>query len=328
MSKAAIANLLVRVHAFAPFRFLNRSKLPVLMYHRFSEGEEFGKTSRRTFEKHLRYLTRHYKVLPLSEAVTCIHEGVELPNRSAVITVDDGYRDFFDVGFPVLRDFRVPATIYVVTEFTTGDCWIWTDRARYILSKTAETRLDFRINGKAFNAALGDAGSRLSVAGSVNTELKKMSDADKDLCLTELSNVLKVSVPSAPPDEFSALTWDHARKLSADRIEIGSHTRTHPILTNVDSARLEVELQESMIAIQHKLQQDTIHFCYPNGNVSQRERDAAEAAGYASAVTTEIKLCENGSDPFLIPRIDAEPELHRFVQATSGFDEVKGGRWW
>jgi peptidoglycan/xylan/chitin deacetylase (PgdA/CDA1 family) len=259
----------------------------------------------------------------LTEAVARICGGGKLPERSAVITIDDGYHDFYNIAFPVLKRFGVPATIYLVTEFVAGNCWIWTDKARYILSRTSTDKLAFEINGKAFDKVLGKAESRLALAALLNSELKELSDEEKEVRLDELSNHLNVSVPDHPPGEYSALSWDQTRGFGAEGIEIGSHTATHPILTNVDSARLECELNKSKTAIQTELGSDTIHFCYPNGNVSPRERHAAEAAGYASAVTTEIRLCENSEDPFLIPRIDAEPELHRLVQATSGFDRFK-----
>ncbi len=323
MSKAAVANFLVRVNAFAPFRFLNRSKLLVLMYHRFSRGEEIGRTSSLTFEAHLKYLTRHYNVLSMTDASECIRKGVAFPRRSAVITIDDGYRDFYDIAFPILKNYQVPATIYVVTDFVGGRGWIWTDKARYILGKTASERLDVQIDGKKFDKEPGDPRSRLITAGALNSELKKLADQEKENYLGELALAAKVSVPELPPDEYSAFNWDQAREMSAAGIEIGSHTATHPILTNVDDRRLERELEDSKAAIQSEIGSDAPHFCYPNGDVSERERDAAASAGYASAVTTEIKLCENSADNFLIPRIDAEPEIHRFVQATSGFDRLK-----
>lgn len=323
MSRSAIASVLVHANAFAPFRFVNRSKLPVLMYHRFSEAEEFGKTSRRAFEKHLRYLTRHYKVISLSEAVSHIRDGSKLPERSAVITIDDGYRDFYHTAFPVLKNFGLPATIYLVTEFTAGNCWIWTDKARYVLNRTQIETLDFQVGRTHFCRVLGDAESRLLAAGSLNSELKKIPDDEKNSFLTELSNALKVPIPDIPPDDYAALNWDDAKEIASAGIEIGSHTAAHAILTNVDDGRLEHELHNSKDRIQNEIGTGLVHFCYPNGDVSERERQAAESAGYASAVTTELKLCENGSDLFLIPRIDAEPEMPRFIQATSGFDAFK-----
>ncbi len=323
MSKAAAAKLLARANAFAPFRFLNRSKLPVLMYHRFSKGEETDKTSRRTLERHLQYVIRHYKVISLSDAVACIRNGEKFPTRSAVITVDDGYHDFSDVAFPVLKELGIPATIYLVTEFVSGNCWIWTDKARHILLETTSDRLHLRLNNTMLSARLGDRESRLRAAGSVNSELKKLSDEDKDSRLLELAAALKVEVPETPPSEFSAMTWDQARRMASAGIEIGSHTATHPILTNVDMGRLEQELSESRAAIAREVGVEPVHFCYPNGNVTRRERDAAESAGYMSAVTTEIRLSNRAEDRFLLPRIDAEPDLHRLAQSTSGFDALK-----
>jgi peptidoglycan/xylan/chitin deacetylase (PgdA/CDA1 family) len=323
MNRAAVANMLVRTNAFAPFRFLNRNKLLILMYHRFSETEEFGKTSVKTFERHLEYLTRHYSVLPMSEAVTRMKNGDSFPPRSAVITIDDGYQDFFDAAFPVLQKFNFPATIYIVTEFVNQKCWIWTDKARYLLINGEKDRLEFKIDSKVFDPKLSDRTSRLAAAGSVNSELKKLPDEEKNTVLHELGRKMGVEIPEVPVLEFSALNWDEVRELAKAGIEVGSHTAAHPILTNVDADRLKRELSVSKVAIEENLQREAPHFCYPNGNVSAREREAVAAAGYGSAVTTELRLCDKEADPFLLPRIDAEPELHRFVQSTSGFDRLK-----
>ena len=323
MDKTRLAGLLVRANAFAPFRYFNRTKLPVLMYHRFSESEEFGKTSRRNLRQHLVYLTKHYKVVSLTEAVSSLVQGRSLPVRSAVITIDDGYSDFYETAFPVLKEFSVPATLYVVTDFVGGKCWIWTDVARFILleAKVGEVRL--QIDGKLIEKSLDGVESRLRAAGSINSELKKLPVAEKDGVLIDLAKSMKVEVPAVPPATFAPLRWDQAREMAGSGIEIGSHTVSHPILTNVDAPRLDTELRNSRSEIENELQRENIHFCYPNGNVSERERNAVEKAGYASAVTTQISLCENGADKFLIPRIDAEPQLQRFVQATSGFDSFK-----
>lgn len=293
------------------------------MYHRFSANEEFGKTSRTTFETHLRYIKNHYRVLSLTEAVSHLNNQTSLPSRSAVITVDDGYRDFYEIVFPILDRFSMPATLYAVTDFIDGADWIWTDKARFILICTDKVVLDFSIGGKTFRRPLDDLESRLAAAGKINSELKMLSDDEKNEVLVEFSKAMNVEIPVLPTDEFGPFNWENAREMEKGGVTIGSHTRSHPILTNVDTDRLGAELRTSRSLIQNKLQKEEVHFCYPNGNVSPRERDAVEAAGYASAVTTEIRLCENIEDKFLIPRIDAEPELHRFVQATSGFDRFK-----
>lgn len=323
MLKTRALNFLTRSNAFALARFLNRHRFPILMYHRFSRKEEFGKTSQTTFESHLNYLTKHYRLISLDELVEYGHKGESVPPRSVAITIDDGYRDFYDVAFPVLKKFDLPATLYVVTGFIDGKNWIWTDKARYICGNTAVKRCEIIIGGKKIELRLSDSHSRLEAAGSINSELKKMPDEEKDSMLLDFASRMGVTVPNLPSDEFGPLGWDKAREMLEDKIYIGSHTANHPILTNVSDDALEMELRMSKSTLEEKLQTASVHFCYPNGNVSKRERDAAEQAGYVSAVTTELRLCENGDDLFSLPRIDAEPEMHRFVQATSGFDRLK-----
>ena len=323
MLKTKALDFLARANAFAPFRFLNRHRFPILMYHRFSRNEEFGKTSQATFESHLNYLTKHYEIISLDELIEYGRNGESVPPRSAAITIDDGYRDFYDIAFPVLKKFNVPATFYLVTSFIDGKNWIWTDKARYILGTTTVERCELMVGPKKIKTRLSDTESRLKAAGLINTELKKMPEEEKDSMLLELASRMEVTIPDLPSDDFKPLGWDEAREMLNDKIDIGSHTANHPILTNINDDVLEMELRMSRSTLKEKLQKESLHFCYPNGNVSKRERDAAEKAGYASAVTTELRLCENEDDTFLLPRIDAESEMHRFVQATSGFDRLK-----
>ena len=271
MSKAAIANLLLRARAFALFRYLNRAKLPVLMYHRFSQTEEYGKTSRNTLEAHLKYLTRHYKVISLREAVARISDGGRMPEGAAVITVDDGYRDFYEVAFPLFKQFEVPATLYVVTDFIGGKCWIWTDVARFIVTRSEKDKIDLSIGERTIKRNLDGLESRLSAAAEVNSELKKLPDDRKDEILTAIAGSMSVTVPTLPPTNYAPLDWEKARELQANGIDIGSHTVSHPILTNVDSPRLAAEIQTSKAEIKDKLQKEEVHFCYPNGNASERE---------------------------------------------------------
>lgn len=322
MIKQTALNLLVSADFFSVFRYVNRARLPILMYHRFSEVEEWGKTSRKTFETHLKYLTRHYKIISLSDAVKYLKEG-NLPKRCAVLTIDDGYRDFYDIAFPVLKNFEVPAALYVVTAFLDGKSWIWTDKARYLLTKTNDDRLSFAVGARSFDEKLGAHNARLALAGKINSELKTLPDNEKDGVLNDLAHSLSVDLADVPPFEFGPISWDHAREMSFAGIEIGSHTVNHPILTNVDPDALSDELSTSRYILQNNLQIDKLHFCYPNGNGSKRERDAAENAGYESAVTTEIRICEPSDDRFLLPRIDAEPQIERLIQSTSGFDAFK-----
>jgi peptidoglycan/xylan/chitin deacetylase (PgdA/CDA1 family) len=132
-----------------------------------------------------------------------------------------------------------------------------------------------------------------------------------------------VSLPDTPPAEFAAIDWDQAREMDQSVVEIGSHTATHPILTNVDAERLERELSESRARLEDELHRRVDLFCYPNGSLNAEVRQAVRRAGYMCAVTSDPGFNDDRSDVFALRRISTEADLPRFIQSTSGFERLK-----
>src|SRR5262245_8528847 len=130
--KKALLNLMRVSGAFATFRLANRGKVLILMYHRFSNQDDGEATSAQTLRDQLTYLTSHYRIVPLSCVAKLIISGETIPPGLAVITIDDGYRDVYEIAFPILREFQVPATLFVVTDFIEEKAWLWTDKLKFI----------------------------------------------------------------------------------------------------------------------------------------------------------------------------------------------------
>jgi glycosyltransferase involved in cell wall biosynthesis len=93
--------------------------VPVLMYHAFSEGEENDRyvISRRRFAQHLRLLRAlRYRVLDFAELTRMLAAGEAPPERSVVLTIDDGYADNLAIALPLLKRHRSPATVFLVSQ--------------------------------------------------------------------------------------------------------------------------------------------------------------------------------------------------------------------
>ena len=91
------------------------------VYHRFGD-DRFPSTNISTtdFESHLKWLSaNNYQVLTLSDALSYLKND-SIVRNTAVITVDDGYKSFYSNGFPLLKKYKIPATLFINTETVGG----------------------------------------------------------------------------------------------------------------------------------------------------------------------------------------------------------------
>jgi peptidoglycan/xylan/chitin deacetylase (PgdA/CDA1 family) len=312
--------------AFDLMRLASRRRALILTYHRFSLSEgrnEDGKTSSRQFAEQLEYLMKYYEVVPLSRIVELINRQEPLPPHLAAITIDDGYRDAYHVAYPLLRRYGVPATVFVVTEFTGGRTWIWTDKARFLTRQAEPQWLSAKIKSSELWLELNGAGSRRNASERINSILKQLPDEAKEEAIERLAGALGVVLPETPPEEFSAATWDQVLEMEANGIEIGSHTRTHPILTRINDECLKQELHDSRSRLEEVLGHRVEQFCYPNGDNDERVQCEVARAGYRIAVTCVGGLNDRGDDPLTLRRVHTERDLAHFIQSTSGFEHAK-----
>jgi len=321
--KKAFLNLMNHAGAFAPFRMANRNKALIVTYHRFSETGNSLTTSARLLAQQLEYLTTHYRILPLSELARHLASGTKLPSSVAAITIDDGYRDCYEIAFPLLRRYKVPAALFVVTGFTDQRAWMWTDKLRYLLPRAETSTLETRVNGALLQVRLSGVQSRFVLADCINSVLKSLPDEAKDDSIAEIAYSLGVELPDSPPPEFDSVNWDQVREMNSAGIEIGSHTLTHPILTNVGSVRVRRELTESRERIEEIIGNPVGLFCYPNGGFNTAIKREVARAGYRCAVTCEPGFNEASADHLALRRIHTEPDLAHFAQSTSGFEQAK-----
>lgn len=99
--------------------------LPILMYHFFyneKEGEK-GPDSNwmeiSDFEIQMKYLSENNYYFPSWEEINDYLDGkVDLPEKSVVISVDDGDLSFFKLAVPILQKYNIIATSFVVTSWS------------------------------------------------------------------------------------------------------------------------------------------------------------------------------------------------------------------
>jgi peptidoglycan/xylan/chitin deacetylase (PgdA/CDA1 family) len=104
--------------------------------------------------------------------------------------------------------------------------------------------------------------------------------------------------------ELRCMSWDQLRKLSERGWEIGSHTCSHPHLTEIGEEQAAAELRASRAACEEELQRSCTALAYPFGSYDATVMEIVGAAGYRAAVTLDERIAEplRGRGPLEIPR--------------------------
>lgn len=101
--------------------YLSENGLPVLMYHFFYDKnvtmpKDDNWIDISAFEEQMKYLADNNYYYPTWEEVEDYIDGkTELPEKSVVITVDDGDPSFFELAVPIIQKYNVKATSFVIT---------------------------------------------------------------------------------------------------------------------------------------------------------------------------------------------------------------------
>ena len=95
----------------------NKVNIPVLMYHSidYEKGNEL-RVPKETFEKHMEWLHKKgFNTLTMKEYYNAISTGKQVPKKAILITFDDGYKDNYTNGLPVMKRYKMKGTIFVIT---------------------------------------------------------------------------------------------------------------------------------------------------------------------------------------------------------------------
>jgi peptidoglycan/xylan/chitin deacetylase (PgdA/CDA1 family) len=277
--------------------------------------------------RELAYVARHFTVMPLEEALERLLKHT-LPDRVAVVTFDDGARNFATHAAPVLREFNMPAAVFLATRFLGTGETLWPDRLWLALAHTNATRVDLGVLGLGAFTLQSASDRGLAYTAAVG-RLKDLPDEDRVRGVEAITTALS-PYDSHDPGPFRLLTWDEVRDLMRDGLfSFFPHSATHPILSRCPDQEVEQEISESCAAIERELGQAARVFAYPNGRMQDfddRARTVLERIGVRWALATIPGFASADSDPLALPRIAIGSDLSfaQFRLLVSGAPRVGG----
>jgi peptidoglycan/xylan/chitin deacetylase (PgdA/CDA1 family) len=219
-----------------------------------------------TFERQVHWLASHYTIVTLDEIVDRVVRREPLRGLAA-ITFDDGYAGVFEHAWPLLRELRIPATVFLV--------------------------------------AAAHSGSERSYWWDDPDVLQVYSPQNERRWLTTLrgDGQAIVSAPRPAPAWCRPAPWSAIAAAAREGLGIGAHSATHRALPTLSDDELEREIVESRRAIYERSGVDPVLFAYPYGLWDERVRDAVARAGYRAAFTLGADHRTRPHDPWTLPRL-------------------------
>jgi peptidoglycan/xylan/chitin deacetylase (PgdA/CDA1 family) len=249
------------------------------------------------FDSQMRVLREYFHPLPLLDAVERLHAGA-LPDGAVCVTFDDGYADNEIYAMPVLKKYRIPATVFVSTGFLNGGR-MWNDSVIEVLRSYKDEVLDLReLDLDCYT--LRSTEQRLDAVDSILRQIKHF-DPQKRIALAD---EIQKRGPKLPDDLM--LTDAQIQSLAHNGVTIGAHTVNHPILSSISGETARSEIQESKQYLETLLQEPIDVFAYPNGrpelDYTNEHRNLVSELGFKVAVSTHWGVSTTQSDRYQLPR--------------------------
>jgi peptidoglycan/xylan/chitin deacetylase (PgdA/CDA1 family) len=283
--------------------------LRVLTYHRIGDPTDtpdldplLVSATPEAFGLQMAHLRRWYHPVGIEEIIEAFETGRRLPSRSVHVTVDDAYRDFRDVAWPILRREGIPVTVFVPTAYPGAlDRSFWWDRLhRESVGRDGwSERLRQVVRARALSVPGRD--DHMDVRAILRRLPHGTADSVMDQAYEEVvSNGGGRTVETLAP---AVLGWDDLRELQREGVSFGAHTRHHVALPCVDLASIRVEIRRSLADLTRELGPSRWPIAYPYGMCNATVARIAHEEGCILGFTGEDGLNRPGTtDPLRMRR--------------------------
>lgn len=276
--------------------------IPVLMYHHVSPSPGLVTVSPATFHAQMAWLAKHnYRSIGTDDLAAFL-AGKPLPEKSVMITFDDGYLDNYLYAHPVLQAFGLKAVLFVITG------WLG----------EGEPRRPSHHHSRKVGA--GETVDHPSPTPSHRVCMEKIAAGQADEVMLRWSEVAEMH--------------------KAGSFEFHSHTHTHQrwdrLIDDPQARRIKLaeDLAASRAALATHLGAVSSHLCWPQGYFDADYQAVAHSAGFTHLYTVNKETCTAKTSVAAIPRVVVKDRadgwfgrrlwLYRHPQLTRAYLALRG----
>jgi peptidoglycan/xylan/chitin deacetylase (PgdA/CDA1 family) len=286
----------------------------VLNYHRVGDGSGslfdrgLWSADAEAFARQVRFCRSHTDVISPDDLP---HVLDRRRGRYVLFTFDDGYRDNYEVAFPILKAERVAATFFIATGFVDAPRLPWWDEIAWMVRTSRRERI--MLPGWLPAAVPFDEPDR---EGAVRTLLQAYKAMPVESTGGFLAAIAAEAGTGRCAPEVSRelwMTWSMLRAMQSAGMTIAGHTMGHPVLARASRERQRDEISGCAARLAAELGGPMRCFSYPVGGLSAFDsvtRECLREAGvrYAFSYYGGFRRF-SGWDDYDIRRVPVESYL-------------------
>ncbi len=227
--------------------------------------------------------SKQYDFIGIDRLVEILENGEEA-KKQIVLTVDDGYRDIYEIACPIFRKHNVPFTVYVTTSFPERTALLWWYALEDLIARNDEIFLG---DGRIFSC--GTENDKINSFIKIREIIIRLGGGRG--FKNGLGEIFKnYQIDWRGKCDELALDWGHIKELSKNPLAtIGSHTKNHYVLKTLAYEEALEEMSGGNEILELKTGKKVNHFSFPFGGrdaVGGREIEITGKTGIKTALTT------------------------------------------
>ncbi len=288
MVRQGMFNLLYKLGAAKILRSSKKDELTILNLHRISPERDFfwNPITPAHFEAILLYVSKYYNVISFSDIPELLQSGRKSEKPYLILSFDDGYHDFIEYALPLLVKFNLPSNHNVVNSCASNNMTIWTQRLNHIFNFSMKNNIpvEFLAGNERVVSIEQFSNKWMPFYFFIFNDLLKKPMAER------LNTIEKKEKELSTSCTCRMMNWKEIIDCSKNRVEIGSHTYNHDVLSVIrDVDQLKREVINSKIEIEEKINKPVTILALPNGKSNSHINEICREANLQALLFVEDK---------------------------------------
>ena len=248
------------------------STLTILLYHGVTDKKEKGILNYSNkhihvskFENQMQYIKNNCNILNIDEVIYLSNKKKKWPDKSVLVTFDDGFKNNFTLAYPILNNLKIPAVFYVCAGMIGSKKMFWVDEIEDCINFSKKKKFFLNLN-KKIKIQINNKKNKIFYLEKIKKFCKKTTTNKKNLILKNLRKKTKIVPSNKHSKNYEIMNWREIKKIDKNPLfTIGGHTLFHDIMSSRSLSDVNYDIKKTINILKKKLNHKIEHFSYPEG---------------------------------------------------------------